>query len=254
MADFKKPFSKSSVLCADSLGISFRSELVFFTQYERELDKFKPSRSAFVIGMYRQAWYEQANDEDELRAVEDWYDDGLEATLKFMHKHPIKAYVYSMLTIQDVVEEISGIKCLRVYVYDWLYYIKHKFIKYIKLKHTSHKAIKMLKHISSCYDGAVLIRSDNWSPRVYVLLQRKDGADIEIAKEMEKYIDDVEDKYWNDIDIRELDYAIDAPLTEDEKVKQSTQFVVDFNKALEQWKYDEEATMVWCNCLDRLIN
>ena len=58
-------------LWTDTYHISSKTELVFFTQYEREVDKFKPSYSGFVTGLFRETWYEQREEDTEEHQVEE---------------------------------------------------------------------------------------------------------------------------------------------------------------------------------------
>ena len=74
--------------------MSSRTELIFFTQFERDIDKFKPSHSGFTQGIYRDAWWEVPEGKTHRVKQEMWSLYDLTDTLKFMHEHPYQAYVY----------------------------------------------------------------------------------------------------------------------------------------------------------------
>lgn len=126
---------------ANSLGIDPRSDLVFFTQYERDIDKFKPSRSGFVWGIYRDAW-EEENDSGEMVTVEEWrLLDDLKAILNYMKKHHFKSIEYVGRQTRYIWEDdITGFYSFRQYIHDWLYVLGSKFKKYLKHKYIIKKS------------------------------------------------------------------------------------------------------------------
>lgn len=182
---------------ADSLHINPKSELVFFTQYERELDKFKPSRSGFVTGIYRQAWFEskQENQEDMIRK-EEWYMYDLEDILEFMKKHPIKSYVYSMNQSINIWDEISNYKALKLFITDWYCDKKHKLINYLKLKRDTYCSLKFVKKLKTM-NVIVFDRGENWSPRLQISLRRRKPLILEQYEQDLDLIDTFEEKHFN---------------------------------------------------------
>lgn len=82
----KEQFQKQGYTYFDYIGVHNLTEVVFFVQYEKDLDKFKPSRSGFAIG----AWEENG------------YNHGVDSILNAMgwiRKNKLKArYVCGMET------------------------------------------------------------------------------------------------------------------------------------------------------------
>lgn len=241
----------------DSLEIDTKTELIFFTQYERELDKFKPSRSGFVTGIYRQAYTEE-NDTGKIVPVEKWQMWKLERILEFMRKHPIKAYVYAYHQCSDIWEERNGLSCLKEYIHDWLYYHTHKFIGNVEYTRLRHKCFKFVHKLSQ-YNYILIQREDNWSPRLRIVIRRKEEYDYDKCVRQEELIEKFEDKYFNKISIDQYDFALDE-LFKTEK-KEDAKLDKSFRKILRYYverndadaKLDEES-LLSCNCRYLLLD
>lgn len=192
---------------ADSLNISPLTEIIFFTQYERDLDKFKPSRSGFVTGLFREHW----EDNDETGKVverEDWYDYQLEDILSFMKKHPIRSAEYASISRVYIWEEDrSNINIFYIWLKEWLWYFKSKLIKKINFKIQIYFSKQLCKHLKT-FDYIIEDKGPNWSPRLDIFIRRKKSVDkSQYLKEQHK-LDKFCDKWFNVISISQYDIDI----------------------------------------------
>lgn len=161
------------LLWSDQYKVSSKSELLFFTQSEKEIDKFKPSYSDYVQGIYRSAWYEKSEETNRRIKNEEWYLSDVPEILTWMHNHPIKAYVYGGR--ENIWYEKSDLQCLR-------YYVKSKFSNW-KYDHAKSKQIKKDSKISMKFvrklkamDYLVTL-SEDCTPSIHIKLAIPDGAD-----------------------------------------------------------------------------
>ena len=159
-------------LWSDNLHISSKSELIFFTQYEKEMDKFKPSRSGMVTGL-RRITYTEDN-----KSVTEWDIDELEVVLKYMKKHKYKAYVNIYNENKFVYKEYSSFKCFRSYY-------KHKWNRFttniknnLKLKIQIYKSKKLVRRLKDVY-YYILDYGENCYPRIHIIVRRKPDIDID---------------------------------------------------------------------------
>lgn len=176
---------------ADSLEISPLSELVFFTQYERDIDKFKPSRSGFVTGLYRRAYIE--NDENK----EEWYLYKLEHVLEYMKKHPIKSYIHVGCQNKYIWEEISGLKALVIFINDFIYHKKSVIETYIKTSIQIAKCKSICKKLHS-FNYIITDQEDGYYPRIRLDIRRKPNINLD---EYEHEYDLIDDFQYDNIDI-----------------------------------------------------
>lgn len=208
--DIEKQIKENGVgwTWANSLEIDPRSDVVFFTQYERDLDKFKPSRSGFVYGLYLDSW-EEENDKGVVEKVTRWRElDGIEAILKYMKNHYYKAVEYSGRQTRYIWEDdISGFKAFLQFIYDWNYTLRHRFYDYIKLQNTIRASKRLVGKIKQSY-GVVMDRGVNWHPRIEILIRRKSNVDIDKYIEEQAMIDKFENKYWNNMSLTQFDIDI----------------------------------------------
>lgn len=208
--DIEKQIKENGVgwTWANSLEIDPRSDVVFFTQYERDLDKFKPSRSGFVYGLYLDSW-EEENDNGVVEKVTRWRElDGIEAILKYMKNHYYKAVEYAGRQTRYIWEDdISGFKAFRQFIHDWNYTLRHRLYDYMKLKNTIRASKHLLRKTKLSY-GVIMDRGSGWHPRIEVLLRRKPDIDIDVYKKEQTRIDKFEDKYWNNLSLTQFDIDI----------------------------------------------
>lgn len=228
---------------ADHLHISPLSELVFFCQYERDLDKFKPTNSGFVTGLYR----EDKNDNSSWNII---YD--LEDILKFMKEHKYRAYMYSGMCTPNVYWYKSGFECFRAYIRDWIGYYKCSFRERKNYRKQRSACLKLAKKLKQ-YDVLVVDRGDNWYPRLRVVAQRRnlivDGED----KREEQFCDKFDAKYYNNISLEELNVSVNDEIDE----KTYNKMHKRFNDILEYYfnpKNKEEENILYCNCRYRLLD
>ena len=203
-------------LWSDSFEIDSKSEVVFFTQYLRDIDKFKPSRSGFVTGLSRDAW-EEENENGEIIKKEEWYVDNLENILHYMKKHRIRCVEYvSCMTRYIWEDDRSSIHLGLIFIKDWIYTYKCRFKKWLRLK----CLVFISKHFANkikMSNVLVVDWGETWSPRIHIYIRRKDEINLKVYKQEQVYIDSFEDKYINDIGIVQFDIDILAnDLTDDD--------------------------------------
>ena len=189
-------------LWSDNLHISSKSELIFFTQYEKEIDKFKPSRSGMVTGL-RRITYKEDN-----KLITEWDIDELEVVLKYMKKHKYKSYVNIYNENKFVYRELGGITCFKIYYRDkWNRFITN--IKdTLKLKIQIYKSKKLIKKLKDVY-YYILDYGENCYPRIHIIVRRKPNIDIDTFIDninmLQKFDYDNTDisVFWMDKDISE---------------------------------------------------
>ena len=189
-------------LWSDNLHISSKSELIFFTQYEKEVDKFKPSRSGMVTGLRRITY------EEDDKLITEWDIDELEVVLKYMKKHKYKSYVNIYNENKFVYRELSGITCFKIYYRDkWNRFITN--IKdTLKLKIQIYKSKKLIKKLKDVY-YYILDYGENCYPRIHIIVRRKPNIDIDTfidnINTLQKFDYDNTDisVFWMDKDISE---------------------------------------------------
>ena len=245
--NFKEAVEKDYPLWTDAFGICSKTELIFFTQYEREIDKFKPSRSGFVTGIYRDSWKEE-DDSGNIVDVEEWYMYDLVRILKYMRKHPIKAYVYSGMQVDKVYEEVSSLHCLKIYIRDWFWSKKYKFEKWFKLKMELNACKRLYNKVKDNYYVIVLLRPDNWSPRLDVRTRRKDVFDLKKCIKNEHAFEKFDDKWFNGISLEEYDLELKETYTKeelDDDIETKERFIkmVTFN-----YKDEDAFDIIYSNC------
>ena len=251
LADLKAQLENGEIMWTDTYKVCSMTELLFFTQYERDLDKFKPSRSGFLTGLYRETWIEGVNNNsDETHQVEEWNTYELKSVLDFMKKHPIKAYEYSGLQIKNITDEINGLICLKDFIRDWFYDKKWKFKHWCELKKHIRVSIKLAKKVSSNYNVLVILRPQGWSPRVDVVIRRKDNYNYEKCLKLEPLFDKFDDKWFNGISLDQYDLELtDKPISE-EDLKVDIELKQNFVKRLTYHYADIDCdyNVLFCNC------
>lgn len=189
-------------LWSDNLHISSKSELIFFTQYEKEIDKFKPSRSGMVTGL-RRITYKEDN-----KLITEWDIDELEVVLKYMKKHKYKSYVNIYNENKFVYRELSGITCFKIYYRDkWNRFITN-IKNSLKLKIQIYKSKKLVRRLKDVY-YYILDYGENCYPRIHIIVRRKPNIDIDTfidnINTLQKFDYDNTDifVFWMDKDISE---------------------------------------------------
>lgn len=189
-------------LWSDNLHISSKSELIFFTQYEKEIDKFKPSRSGMVTGL-RRITYKEDN-----KLITEWDIDELEVVLNYMKKHKYKAYVNIYNENKFVYRELSGITCFKIYYRDKWNRFTTNIKNNLKLKIQIYKSKKLIKKLKDVY-YYILDYGENCYPRIHIIVRRKPNIDIDTfidnINTLQKFDYDNTDisVFWMDKDISE---------------------------------------------------
>ena len=198
--NIKEMINQDKLTWADYLGISSKSKWIFFCQYLRDFDKFKPSYSGFITGICSYGKY--------------WNMDDIENILKFIKKHPIKSAQYVSMQTKHIWEQQSNIKLFKDYCLDWLYEIKYR----MEYNNKVHKAIHRAKSISKDFKDCEVLITDMgncWSPRINLYIDTGRIKDVEIIDEYRKLMNNYEYKYT---DINILEANIDQNIYEDEKI------------------------------------
>jgi hypothetical protein len=223
------------VLWSDSLDVSSKSELIFFTQYERDIDKFKPSRSGFVTGIFRESYLKGETTETASR-VEEWNNYELNNILNYMHKHPIKAAEYSGCQTRYIWDDDrSGFKIFRIWLKDWYYHYKYKLKGYIKYK----KQIKVAKHIAKklkCSYSMIIDKGECCNPRIGIYFRRKPEANIKEYLQELDIMEKFDSKYWNDIDIVQFDIDLTETNISEKDWEEDKQLLISYKELVSYYK------------------
>lgn len=189
-------------LWSDNLHISSKSELIFFTQYEKEIDKFKPSRSGMVTGL-RRITYKEDN-----KLITEWDIDELEVVLNYMKKHKYKAYVNIYNENKFVYKEYSSFICFKIYYRDKWSRFTTNIKNNLKLKIQIYKSKKLVRRLKDVY-YYILDYGENCYPRIHIIVRRKPDIDIDTFIDninmLQKFDYDNTDisVFWMDKDISE---------------------------------------------------
>lgn len=211
--NIKDWFKEERIKWFDSLDISYMTELIFFCQYERDLDKFKPSRSGFVTGIYRQEYIKEPDPNEEEIDIFCMYD--LIAILKYMKKHYIRSVEYSGCQTRYIWEDDrSYFNILRQFIHDWIYTWKSQFKEWRKFKKICRGCRRYLRKLTQ-FDYIVKDQGHHCYPRVEAVIRRKDIVDLDkYIKECE-ILDKFDEKYGNIMTIYFMQYEIDDKSTEE---------------------------------------
>lgn len=206
-------FKEDRIKWLDSLEISYMTELIFFCQYERDLDKFKPSRSGFVTGIYRQEYIKEPEQDEEPIDYFNMYD--LIKILKYMKKHHIRSTEYAGCQTRYIWEDDrSYFKILRRFIDDWIYTWKSQFKEWRKYKKICRVSKKYLTKLTQ-FNYLLKDQGHHCYPRVEVVFRRKDKIDLETYEKEWNIIDKFDEKYGNIMTIYCMQYEIDDKATEE---------------------------------------
>lgn len=246
------------ILWTDTYRVCSKTELLFFTQYERDIDKFKPSRSGFLTGIYRDTWMEQKNNESEEHQVEEWYMYELEDVLAFIKRHPIKAYVYSGAQIRNIENEVNGLKCLKIFIEDAIHYRENKLKDWLSHKTQLNASMRLVRKLSDYYYSYVIVRSEEFSPRIEIIIRRKDVTDADFKKyeKLEDMLYKFDDKWFNVIELSQYDYELSTEKFTKKEIKEDKKLMETFIDRLDYFLNDTETScnLIWCNCKELLEN
>lgn len=179
----------------------------FFTQYERDIDKFKPSASTLV---------------KEDVAFEDWYLKDLVEMCRFIKKHPYRAWALDQSYTRDIWEWGTLDGCFKEYWKRWW----NDSVRYPRVHEKMTKRyLKIVGSITNiCLVNPEIIdgNKDGWisSPRFHIVCDDATGEELEpgnyaidfekelegwLLKKIERYnkkFDKYEKKYWGIHDVR----------------------------------------------------
>ena len=211
--NIKDWFKEERIKWFDSLDISYMTELIFFCQYERDLDKFKPSRSGFVTGIYRQEYIKEPDPDEEEIDIFCMYD--LIAILKYMKKHHVRSVEYSGCQTRYIWEDDrSYFNILRQFINDWIYTWKSQFKEWKKYKKICRGSKKLLKKLTQ-FNYILKDQGNTCYPRVEIVFRRKDNIDLTTYNKEWDIIDKFDKKYGNIMTIYCMQYDIDETSTEE---------------------------------------
>lgn len=180
-------------LWSDHYRVDSCSELIFFTQFERDIDKFKPSYSSFVQGIFRQVWKDKSEETGKPIKKEEWYLSSIPEILRYMNKHPMKAYVYSSGYRMGIWDEISDFKVFKEYIRSNYYHYLYTFKKWLKVKHKLSVTKKFAKKLKTM--DYIIFKKDSCYPEVEIkMTTRKDINKEDYDKDV-NIIEKFENKY-----------------------------------------------------------
>ena len=211
-------------LWSDNLHISSKSELIFFTQYEKEVDKFKPSRSGMVTGL-RRITYEEDN-----KLITEWDIDELKYVLDYMKKHKYKAYVNIYNENKFVYYEYSSFKCFRTYYRHKFDRLKHNIRDILQLRKDIRISKKLVKQLKDTY-YYILDYGENCYPRIHIITRRKEEISVQDFDNNIKLLQDYDYKYSN-LSIFWLDVDITSRLKSEKDKQQDKKFYNKFKQIL----------------------
>ena len=209
----KDLFNEDHIKWLNSLEISYMTELIFFCQYERDLDKFKPSRSGFVSGIYRTEYIKEPDPKEE--EIEPFVMYDVISSLKYIKKHHIKSAEYVGCQTRYIWEDDrSGFKILRTYIHDWIYVWKSQFKEWRKFKKICRGSKKYLKKLTQ-FNYILKDQGNHCYPRVEVVFRRKDNIDLTTYNKEWDIIDKFDKKYGIIMTIYCMQYDITEEATEE---------------------------------------
>lgn len=175
-------------------------ELVFFTQYDINLDKFKPSYSGFVQGLHRDIYPQ--TDNTYIRK-DNWDLFELEDILNYMKYHPIKSVFYVTSQIDKIYNEKSGLICLKCFIENWYYYFKYRIIDWLKFNYIKLIVNNKLKKLDKLDDIKYIFiqRASNWHPRLDLIFSWSNNITDKNYNRLDKVIDFLEKRFFNNITI-----------------------------------------------------
>ena len=240
----KELFSEERIKWFDSLNISYNSELIFFCQYERDLDKFKPSRSGFVTGIYRQEYISEPNPIEE--KIDYFFMFNTIEALMYIKKHPIKSVEFAGGQVRYIWEnDKSNLRLLKNYIDGWLYHWKYSLKEYLKIK----KAIRVSKKYMRKLTQFNYIIEDQGSycyPRIEIIIRRKEKIDLDIYDKEWEIIDKFDSKYSKILNINWFQYDTydhildEKTLDKDKKIRDTFYWHCNnwITKAKDDWNDD----------------
>lgn len=175
------------------------AELILFTQPLLTIDKFKPSRSAFKVPMFR---YMTCDEHDIW--TEDWNDCGGVNMMEFIKKHKYRAFHIAQYSDWEPYDYISGLRALYNYIHTHWYYFKENKIETYKRNKATRDIIKRLEQLNNI--KAVLSDyGDSWSPRLHLFIHELKGITKDEMSKADEFYNLVEDKYFSEVSFNPIE-------------------------------------------------
>ena len=238
---------------ADSLEISPLTEIIFFTQYERDLDKFKPSRSGFVTGLYRYAYDTSVPDSDEIKHIEKWRSDTLEAILYYMKHNHLRSIAYVGAQTRYIWEDYRPTyKFLLSYLSGWFYHWRYRFEDYYKYKSTYLKAKSIARKNKTSYIF-IVDKGECWSPRLDMYIRRKPNVNFKQYAKDQKVLDKFEKKCFMNMSLNQYDVDILKPDLSAQDLKDDRELLEKYKQCMELYfKEMKEEKVLYSNIKESL--
>lgn len=200
------PGWRFGVWSTDTISKSYfninKEQLIFFTQYEKDVDKFKPSRTALRCNLLRQR-YEEGNDDKGIHLLELWDLLDLLKLLQFIKKHKYIARWASWQSDFQVWDYIPSYTCAKKVISEDLYSFKQNLKENFKLFKAYKDSKRKLAEICRKYHIPAMIikESDNWFPRLNIIVYSENHEKLEdVDFAIDKYQSYVRKNYFMEID------------------------------------------------------
>lgn len=132
----------------------------FFTQYEKDIDKFKPSRSSFCHTLYCFNYEEEG-----IGGFNNWYSSQM---LKFIEEHPILAWGRDYCGYDYNTEYVNplkvGFKFYKHRFEEWEEETVKNFLNKLALRYANKHIIPLITEGEAYIED----KGDNWSPRFQI--------------------------------------------------------------------------------------
>lgn len=200
------PGWRFGVWSTDTISKSYfsmsKNQLIFFAQYEKDIDKFKPSRTALKCNLLRQR-YEEGNDDKGIHLIELWDFSELLRLLQFIKEHKFVARWASWQCNFQVWDYIPFYICAKKVILEDLYNFKQSLKENFKLFKAYRDSKRKLTKICKKYHVPAMIikESDNWFPRLHVIVYSENHEKLEdVDFAIDKYQNYIRKNYIIEID------------------------------------------------------
>ena len=200
LPDFLFAIWNSNCINKEGFGPEYEnSELILFTQPILNIDKFKPSRSAFRVPLSR--YIDKPNNSKVYE--EHWFDYFAVDMINFMLKHKYRAFCLASNSDVYPWEYISGFKAFITYYNSKLYDFKENIKEKRKLNKTRKDTIKVFSKLN--VKAILSDYGDRFSPRLHIhfyVLKNSTEEDLQLIDHALNYL---EDKYFNCLSMSEIE-------------------------------------------------
>lgn len=218
LPDFLFAVWKGSNVNLDYYGADFKdAELLFFTQPILTIDKFKPSRSSFLVPSSRRMYL--PNNSEEWK--EEWEDYSAVQMIDYMLNHKYRAFFKSSCSYWDPWQHVSGFTAFKEYYGTKFYYWK----KDKKTKRNIRKITKVISKILNRLNVKAILSDfgDGYYPRLHLYFHENTIASKEESDLITNAYNYLEDKFFDKLTIIEI--------KESSKFKQMLKRRIAFNNS-----------------------